>query len=604
MDKNIYDVIVVGGGHAGIEASSAVAKMGMSVLLITFKKDKIGQLSCNPAVGGVGKGQLVKELDALGGEMGKATDACAVQFRTLNRSKGYAVWSSRAQVDNVKYPLYMQQVLSNQSGINILEGEVTSIIIENRVVKGVEVEGSVVYTGKTVVLASGTFLNGIIYIGLERFKAGRLEDEQSSQKLSEQLKNIGFNMLRFKTATCARLEGKTIDFKKLIPQYGDEFPTTFSLTKLPPNFEQMPCFITYTNENTHKIIKDNIDSSPLFSDVSQGAGARYCPTLEDKILKFPHHNRHHIFLEPESRENSFYYPNGLFTGLPRDIQDQFIRTIEGLENVTITKYGYGIEYDIIEPTQIWPTTETKRISNLFLAGQINGTTGYEEAGVQGLLAGINASLKVKGEPPFVLDRTTGYIGVLLDDLTTRGTLEPYRMFTSRVEYRLMLREDNAEFRLREKGYKLGLVSKEKWEKTEDKREKISSLINELKEKKIIENDKTITAFEWLRKPDTYIKDVLPETKYSEEVLLKAEIEARYAPYIERMLQEMKEFKNLEKIKIPETTDFTKISGLSLEIQEKLSQFKPMTLGQASRISGVTPAAITRLIIYFGKKGSA
>jgi len=601
MGKIAYDVIVVGGGHAGIEASLASARMGMSVLLLTFKKERIGCLSCNPAVGGVGKGQLVKELDALGGEMGKAADACGLQFRILNRSKGYAVWSSRVQVDSLKYPGYMQDAVKSRSGIEILEGEAVSILVRDNAARGVEIEGGCAYEGKTVVLAPGTFLNGTIHIGLENFPAGRLEDKKASMKLSEQLKTLGFEILRFKTGTCARLDGRTIDFSNLSAQYGDEPPMPFSLSTETLTLEQMPCYITYTNEKTHKVIRDNLDRSPLFSGVIKGTGVRYCPSLEDKVVKFPHHDRHHVFLEPESRENSLYYPNGISTSLPEDVQDEFIRTIEGLENVFITRYGYGIEHDVVEPTQIYPTTETKKIKNLFLAGQINGTTGYEEAAVQGLLAGINASLRVKGKAPLVLDRPSGYTGVLLDDLTTKGTSEPYRMFTSRVEYRLMLREDNADLRLRETGYELGLVSREEWEKTMLRKEQLTALIAGMKEKRIVENGKPVSIFEWLRKPGTAIKDALSDIPYSEDVLLEAEIEARYAPYIERMLAEVKEFRNLEKIKIPGGTDYAKIPGLSLEIREKLARFKPLTLGQAGRISGVTPASIAILTVFLGKK---
>lgn len=601
MAKKGYDVIVVGGGHAGIEAALAAARMGMSVLMATFKKNRIGCLSCNPAVGGVGKGQLVKEVDALGGEMGRAADASAVQFRILNRSKGHAVWSSRAQVDSAKYPLYMQEAVSKQQGIEVAEGEVTSIVVRENTARGVEVGGAEKVEGKTVVLAPGTFLNGTVHIGLKNFPAGRLEDKKASEMLARQLEALGFDILRFKTGTCARLDGRTIDFRNLPLQYGDEPPVPFSLSTERLSLSQLPCYITYTNEKTHKIIRDNLGLSPLFSGVIKGTGVRYCPSLEDKVVKFPHHVRHHVFLEPEGRETSVYYPNGISTSLPEEVQDEFIRSIEGLENVEITRYGYGIEHDVAEPTQIYPTMETKKVANLFFAGQINGTTGYEEAAAQGLVAGVNAALKARGERPFIIDRATGYIGVLIDDLTTRGTPEPYRMFTSRVEYRLMLREDNADLRLRETGYKLGLVNGEEWDKTRLKKEKLYKLAEELKSGKTAAGKKQATLFELLRQPGVKIKDLGIESGYPEEVILEAEIEAKYFPYIQRMLSEIKEFKNLERIKIPPDVDYGKIPGLSLEIQEKLSGFKPLTLGQAGRISGITPAALAILMVYLNRK---
>ncbi|MGB9678304.1 MAG: tRNA uridine-5-carboxymethylaminomethyl(34) synthesis enzyme MnmG, partial [Candidatus Ratteibacteria bacterium] len=398
------------------------------VLLITFEKEKIGYMSCNPAIGGVGKGQIVKEIDALGGEMAKATDKTGIQFRTLNISKGPAVWSSRAQVDRKKYNEYMRKLI--EDNVEIFEGEVTDIIVENKSVLGVEVNGEEFICAKCVILAPGTFLNGVIYIGLESFPSGRIEEKKVSKKLSDKLKKLGFEILRFKTGTCARLDGNTIDFSVLTPQYGDEKIRPFSFSTDKIEIEQLPCYITYTNEKTHHIIEKNLDRSPLYTGKIKGTGVRYCPSIEDKVVKFHHHKRHHIFLEPEGRDVNIYYPNGISTSLPIDVQDEFIHTIKGLENVKILRYGYGIEHDVVNPLNIYPTLETKLVENLFLAGQINGTTGYEEAGGQGLIAGINASLKVKKEQPLILDRTTSYIGVLIDDLTTKGTDEPYRMFTS------------------------------------------------------------------------------------------------------------------------------------------------------------------------------
>jgi len=595
-----YDIIVAGGGHAGVEASLAGARMGLSVLLVTFAGNRIGYMSCNPAVGGVGKGQLVKELDALGGEMGKATDAAGIQFRTLNSSKGPAVWSSRAQVDRQRYARYMQDVVAGQYGMHIIEGEVTEVIVENNTATGIEINGEDKISAKAVILTPGTFLNGTIYMGMEHFPAGRIEDKKSSKMLSDNLKKLGFGILRFKTGTCARLDGKTIDFGRLRAQNGDNPPVPFSFSTGKLDIRQVPCYITYTNEKTHGIIRNNLDRSPLFTGMITGTGVRYCPSIEDKIVKFPHHDRHHVFLEPEGLGTTTYYPNGISTSLPADVQDEFIHTIEGLENARIERYGYGIEHDIVEPTQIYPSMETKKIENLFLAGQINGTTGYEEAAIQGLLAGINASLKIKKGPPLILDRTTGYAGVLIDDLTTRGTREPYRMFTSRVEYRLMLREDNTDIRLRETGYRLGLVGRDEWEKTRVKKEKIEELSRLLKSRKIpVENGKII-LFEHLSKPGVKIKAFDLANDYTDEVTREVEIEAKYAPYIEKMVSDMREFKNLERIKIPSNIDYAGIPGLSLEIREKLSGVRPLTLGQASRISGITPAAISILIIYLKK----
>ena len=591
-----YDIIVIGGGHSGIESALACKKMGMDVLLITFDKQKIGYMSCNPAIGGVGKGQIVKEIDALGGEMAKATDKTGIQFRTLNSSKGPAVWSTRAQVDREKYNRYMVDLV--EKNIEIFEGEVTDLIIKDGTVVGVEVNREEIIFSKCVIVASGTFLNGVIHIGLESFQGGRIEEKKSSKLLSKKLKEIGFEILRFKTGTCARLDGNTIDFSSLTPQYGDEKIRPFSFSTDRIEIEQLLCYITYTNEKTHKIIKENLDRSPLFTGIIKGTGVRYCPSIEDKVVKFPYHERHHIFLEPEGRDVNIYYPNGISTSLPIDVQDEFIHTIKGLENVKILRYGYGIEHDVINPLQIYPTLETKIIKNLFLAGQINGTTGYEEAACQGLIAGINASLKVKNMQPLILDRTTSYIGVLIDDLTTKGTNEPYRMFTSRVEYRLLIREDNADIRLREIGYKLGLVKKEEWEKTKEKIEIIERVKKELKNKKIKINGKTISLFEYIRKPGTKLTDFV--NNYREDAIFTLEVEIKYAPYIERNLKEIEEFKNLEKVKIPPNIDYNNIPGLSLEIKEKLSKFKPLNLGQASRISGITPSAISILMIYLKK----
>jgi tRNA uridine 5-carboxymethylaminomethyl modification enzyme len=599
MEK--YDIIVAGGGHAGIESALAGARLGLKVAFVTFNIDKIGYMSCNPAVGGVGKGQLVKETDALGGEMAKATDAAGIQFRILNLSRGPAVWSSRAQVDRKKYSLYMQKVVSAEKNIKLIEGEVTAVKIDDDTVKGAEIDSRYTIAGKTVILTPGTFLNGLIHIGFESYYAGRMEEKKASKKLSENLKNMGFNILRFKTGTCARLDGKTIDFCRMTPQYGDYPPPAFSFATEKLQLEQVACYITHTNEKTHRIINKNLDKSPLFTGKITGTGVRYCPSLEDKVVKFPHHKRHHVFLEPEGENTDLYYPNGISTSLPEDVQDKFIHTIKGLEEAKIERYGYGIEHDLVEPTQLYPTMETKKIKNLFLAGQINGTTGYEEAAAQGLIAGINASHKITGRKQFILDRISGYIGVLIDDLTTKGTNEPYRMFTSRVEYRLMLREDNADLRLRERGYKIGLVSKKEMKKTAEKKQQMEKLESILKEQKIKSGGKKISLYEYLRNPDIKIEDIKETKNYPEQILFEVNTNIKYSPYIERMLAEIKEFKNIEKIKIPHELNYDDIPGLSLEIREKLKEFKPLNLGQASRISGVTPAAVSILMVYLKKR---
>lgn len=557
-------------------------------------------MSCNPAVGGIGKGQLVKEIDALGGEMAKATDTSGIHFKMLNTSKGPAVHSSRAQVDRKKYLIYMQKVIKNQKNLEVLEAEARKLIIKDKKVTGVETDKGKI-EAKTIILTPGTFLNGLMHVGMKSFLGGRVEEPRTNSELSESLKKAGLKLLRFKTGTCARLDGKTINYSHLKKQIADKQPIPFSFATEKIKLKQIPCYVTYTNKRTHKIINKNLDRSPLFSGKITGTGVRYCPSLEDKVVKFPHHSRHQIFLEPEGLDTDEIYPNGLSTSLPEDVQDAFIRSVPGLENVKINRYGYGIEHDIVDSTQVFPTLETKLVKNLYLAGQINGTTGYEEAAAQGLIAGINAALKVKKKAPLILDRTTSYIGVLIDDLITKGTNEPYRMFTSRVEYRLILREDNADLRLRKIGFDVGLVDKKTYKKTADKQKKIKEGIEYMKKHSAIVNGEKMRIYQYVKRPHTKIEDIkdqLPE--YPDGVLKEMEIEVKYEGYIKRQLAEIKSFKNIEKIKIPKDLDYSKVPGFTYEIKEKLARLKPLNLGQASRISGVTPVAISALMIYLRK----
>jgi tRNA uridine 5-carboxymethylaminomethyl modification enzyme len=613
-----YDVIVIGAGHAGIEAALASSRMGCKSLLLTLSRDTIGLMSCNPAVGGVGKGQLVKEIDALGGQMAKATDACGIQFRILNASKGPAVQSSRAQVDRNKYKQYMQKILKEQDNLFIKEAEVKKLVVRDNQVRGVLTSKNEEINSSCVVICPGTFLDGLIHIGLNHFSAGRI-NEPAAADLAANLKELGFNLLRFKTGTCPRLDKDSINFSKLIIQEGDSLPRAFSFSTKEIIQKQIPCHITYTNKNTHQIIRGNLDKSPLYTGIIKATGVRYCPSIEDKVVKFADRERHQIFLEPEGYDNNEIYPNGLATSLPEEVQLEILHSIEGLEDVKVIRFGYGIEHTVVEPTQLYPTLETKLIKNLYLAGQINGTTGYEEAAAQGLVAGINAALRVTNKEPLILDRASSYIGVLIDDLTTKGTNEPYRMFTSRVEYRLILREDNADLRLRKKGYDLGLVNKEDYQKLQKKTEAIKQGINFLRTTRLkptsqVNNrlisletspiKKAVTLEEILKRPQISLKDLEGldglNLDIPEFASRQVEIEVKYAGFIQRQLSEVERFKNLERIRLPQDLDYSGIPGLSKEIKEKLNRFKPINLGQAARISGVTPVAISILMVYLRK----
>ncbi|MBN3859011.1 tRNA uridine-5-carboxymethylaminomethyl(34) synthesis enzyme MnmG [Neisseriaceae bacterium PsAf] len=617
-----YDVIVVGGGHAGTEAALAAARMGAQTLLLTHNIETLGQMSCNPSIGGIGKGHLVREIDVLGGVMGWAADQAGIQFRRLNASKGPAVRATRAQADRLLYKAAIRTTLENQDNLDLFQQSVDDVILENDKVVGVKTTIDLDFYAQTVVLTVGTFLTGKIHIGLQNYSGGRAGDVAANQ-LGKSLSDLNLPRGRLKTGTPPRIDGRSIDFSKLKEQPGDNPAPYFSVrSEKNSHPQQISCWITHTNANTHEIIRSGFDRSPMFTGVIEGVGPRYCPSIEDKINRFKDKESHQIFLEPEGLTTHEFYPNGISTSLPFDIQIELVRSMQGLENAHILRPGYAIEYDYFDPRALKSSLETKAIENLFFAGQINGTTGYEEAAAQGLLAGVNAVLKVREQDAWTPARNEAYIGVLVDDLLTKGLTEPYRMFTSRAEYRLQLREDNADQRLTEIGYQLGLVSDDQWRQYQEKQDNIEKELQRLKEvwitpQKVTQEDqmrvlgKTISheynLESLLSRPKVRYKELialLPATENKDlslEEIEQIEILIKYQGYIEKQNQEIEKQKDFDLITLPRDLDYNQITGLSNEVKQKLMEFKPETIGQASRISGVTPAAVMLLLVY-AKKG--
>ena len=616
-----YDVIVVGAGHAGCEAALASARLGCETLLLTINLDMVAYMPCNPSIGGPAKGHVVREIDALGGEMGRNIDKTFIQMRMLNTGKGPAVHALRAQADKVLYQREMKKTLETQPRLTLRQGLVEDLIVEDGVCAGVVTRTGAEYRAKAVVLTTGTYLRGKIIIGETMYESGP-NNQLPAVKLSEALRRLGFEMARFKTGTPPRVNGDTIDFSKMEIQPGDPKPKYFSYeTEYMPHAEdQLPCWLTYTSEETHRIIRDNLHRAPMYSGMIEGVGARYCPSVEDKVVRFADKPRHQVFLEPEGRSTREYYVQGLSTSMPEEVQYKIVRSVPGLENAELMRTGYAIEYDVILPVQLWPSLETKRVPGLFTAGQINGTSGYEEAAAQGLMAGINAARKVQGKEPVIIDRSQGYIGVLIDDLVTKGTNEPYRLLTSRAEYRLLLRHDNADFRLTPLGYEIGLISEERYRRFLKKKERVERELARLKDIRIRPEPEvqeklaelgsaplanTVDGITLLRRPELSYAHIAawspPPEALTEEEIEQVEIRVKYEGYIEKQLQQVERMAKMERKRIPPDIDYASIHGLASEAKQKLAQVRPLSIGQAARISGVTPADISILLIHLEQR---